>query len=206
MAAVAWVGFGDGQIPMVPPTTRQTVVGGSWPAEVWQLFMTSALADVPVSDFAPPPLADDGEVAPTGFGPVLPDVRGFPRDPALQALVRAGFAPTVVEVPDDQYPRGVVIGTEPAGGLRTAAGSVVTVLVADGQPVPRVPSVLDLDAVEAGDLLERAGYTVELVEMADDDELAAAERPGRTWRQAPSSGSPLAPDSTVTVWLNPVEP
>ena len=49
-----WVGFAEGQIPMVPPTTRIRVTGGGWPAEIWQLYMTSALAETPIVEFAEP--------------------------------------------------------------------------------------------------------------------------------------------------------
>src|SRR5207248_9388018 len=57
-----WVGFADAQRSMVPPTTRIRVTGGSWPAQIWQLFTGAALAQVPARPFAP---AAAGSLTPT---------------------------------------------------------------------------------------------------------------------------------------------
>src|SRR5207247_2178836 len=43
-----WVGFPDAQRSMVPPLTRVKVQGGTWPAQIWQLYMSAALAQTPV--------------------------------------------------------------------------------------------------------------------------------------------------------------
>jgi penicillin-binding protein 1A len=51
MVGVSWVGFPKAQIPMYPPNTRITVVGGSWPGQVWKLFMQKALKGIPPTDF-----------------------------------------------------------------------------------------------------------------------------------------------------------
>ncbi len=52
LAAAVWVGFPEAEIPMT--TTRiGSVTGGSWPAQIWQDFMSNALVDTPVTDFAP---------------------------------------------------------------------------------------------------------------------------------------------------------
>ena len=36
LATAVWVGYAEGQTPMVPPTTPIAVTGGSWPAQIWQ--------------------------------------------------------------------------------------------------------------------------------------------------------------------------
>ena len=51
LTAAVWVGFPRGQIPMIAPTTRITVFGGTWPAEIWRLFMERAVAGLPVKSF-----------------------------------------------------------------------------------------------------------------------------------------------------------
>ncbi|MGH2726174.1 MAG: PASTA domain-containing protein, partial [Actinomycetota bacterium] len=51
MVGVSWVGFPKAQIPMYPPYTRITVVGGSWPGQIWKIFMQSALRGLPPIDF-----------------------------------------------------------------------------------------------------------------------------------------------------------
>ena len=51
MVGVSWIGFPKAQIPMYPPYTRITVVGGSWPGQIWKLFMQEALKGQPPIDF-----------------------------------------------------------------------------------------------------------------------------------------------------------
>lgn len=60
LSTAVWVGYPAGEIEMktscagsVQPCrpTRITVTGGSWPAEIWALFMSRALANVPAEDF-----------------------------------------------------------------------------------------------------------------------------------------------------------
>ena len=54
LVAAVWVGFPQGQISMQPSTTRITVFGGTWPAQIWRLFMTRAAATFPVREFPTP--------------------------------------------------------------------------------------------------------------------------------------------------------
>ena len=54
LTAAVWVGFPRAAIPMEPPTTRITVFGGTWPAQIWRLFMLKAAADLPVRSFPTP--------------------------------------------------------------------------------------------------------------------------------------------------------
>jgi penicillin-binding protein 1A len=51
IVGVSWVGFPRAQIPMYPPYTRIKVVGGSWPGQIWKLFMQEALKGQPPQDF-----------------------------------------------------------------------------------------------------------------------------------------------------------
>ena len=54
LTAAVWVGFHEGSIPMEPPRTRITVFGGTWPAQIWRLFMLRAAAGLPQRDFPTP--------------------------------------------------------------------------------------------------------------------------------------------------------
>jgi penicillin-binding protein 1A len=54
LAAAVWVGFAQLQQPMVYPSTPIQVTGGSWPAQIWERFMSAATAEQPVVDFAEP--------------------------------------------------------------------------------------------------------------------------------------------------------
>lgn len=61
LVTAVWVGYPEASIemktscgtsdPSVCRPTRITVFGGSWPAQIWRLFMSQALAGVPVDDF-----------------------------------------------------------------------------------------------------------------------------------------------------------
>ena len=44
LATAVWVGYPQGQVPMVPPRTGGRVSGGTWPAAIWSGFMRAALA------------------------------------------------------------------------------------------------------------------------------------------------------------------
>ena len=55
LVTAVWVGFPQGQISMQPPTTRITVFGGTWPAQIWHAFMSAATAHMPVKSFPTAP-------------------------------------------------------------------------------------------------------------------------------------------------------
>src|SRR5205807_6187956 len=90
-----WVEFPDAQRSMVPPVTRIKVQGGTWPAQIWQLYMTAARAQTPVTPFPPAvPAATSGNGA---LKPV-PNVTGMPADQADDALGTEGFTANRVSV------------------------------------------------------------------------------------------------------------
>jgi len=53
LAAAVWVGYPEAEIPMTS-TRIGSVTGGSWPAQIWQAFMSPALATTPPTDFRSP--------------------------------------------------------------------------------------------------------------------------------------------------------
>ena len=53
LETAVWVGYPGGEIPM-QNVHGIAVSGGSFPAEIWKLFMEGALAKVPVADFPEP--------------------------------------------------------------------------------------------------------------------------------------------------------
>jgi penicillin-binding protein 1A len=54
LVTCVWVGYQKGSIPLENVEGVPLVFGGSIPAEIWHDFMTTALANVPVKDFAKP--------------------------------------------------------------------------------------------------------------------------------------------------------
>jgi penicillin-binding protein 1A len=204
LTTAVWVGFPDSQRSMIPPTTRIKVQGGSWPAQIWQLYNSAALADVPVSAFHPPPAPDTGasttSTIPTN--PVL-NVVGMPVAPAEAALSRAGFRVVRHDVPSADYPPGYVVGQDPLGGTQATGGAVVTIDVSNGPPrYVAVPDVLTLTEAQARSAIAQAGFVANVVRQSESPSPSAHERKGRVWKQAPSAGTNAAQGSTVTIWVN----
>jgi membrane peptidoglycan carboxypeptidase len=56
LATAVWVGYPQGQVPMVPPRTGSRVSGGTWPAAIWSGFMRAALSGRPHGRFPRPDL------------------------------------------------------------------------------------------------------------------------------------------------------
>ncbi len=141
LSTAVWVGFPtpgpDGEpTQMRPPNTPIRVTGGSYPAEIWQRFMSTTLAGRPVVAFTPPTtttttpaLLPTAPTSPVGPMSALPDVRGLPGAEATAALTAAGFRPVTAPAPASEKAAGTVVAQSPAPGS-APRGSVVTIEVA----------------------------------------------------------------------------
>jgi len=195
-----WVGFPDAQRSMVPPLTRIKVQGGTWPAQIWQLFMSAALAQTPVTDFppaAPTASSQNGDLRP------VPQVSGMPADVAEDRLGAEGFTANRVSVPNGDYPPGYVVGQSPCAGCLAPGGSAVTLQVGTGKAPARVPSVLGLSDSDARSALRSAGFDVHVVVQAEPPAPDSAQRNGLAWKQSPAAGTAVTQGTLVTVWVNP---
>jgi penicillin-binding protein 1A len=137
LATAVWVGFPGAQVSMRPPTTAITVFGGTYPAQVWQRFMSAALTGRPVTPFpttttTSTTLVPRSETAPTTTArrapTAVPDVVGGTAEDAARVLQEAGFV--VKSVPAASGQPGRVIAQAPAGGSTAPAGSTVRIEVA----------------------------------------------------------------------------
>ena len=132
LTAAVWVGFLEGQIPMEPPRTRISVFGGTWPAQIWRLFMERAARDLPVRDFPSPDV---------GYVSVSVDV-----------TQPAPCLPNAFTLPQNIDTLQFIQGTEP-----TKTCTIPTALQSVG-----VPSVIGLDEASAIVALEDAGFYVDV--------------------------------------------
>ena len=161
LAAAVWVGFPQGEIPMVAPRVRvPQVLGGTWPAEIWRAFMLNALKGVPPTGFAAPP---------TGYVSVAIDItRGClpnaytPPGDVRTVRFPAGTQPTeVCTEPTSPQPLAVpsVVGLARAEALRTLRqlGFAVRVTLEATAAVP--PGTVLLQTPAAG-VEARGGATV----------------------------------------------
>jgi penicillin-binding protein 1A len=143
LATAVWVGFPDvganGQlVSMRPPNTKITVFGGTYPAQIWQRFMTAALAGRPPSAFHPP--TSTTTTSPPGLAPTttataprppvaVPTVVGEKVADAVAALQAAGFTVERIPAADGSGPPGRVVAQSPVGGRTAPAGSTVRIEV-----------------------------------------------------------------------------
>ena len=128
LVGAVWVGYPSAERPMVPPVTPFRITGGTWPAQIFQLFASADLANQPVVDFPP---ADPAALA-TISGPagiVVPGVVGFPIGAATDELSRAGFVVTTSPGSSGEYPPGYVLSEDPAGNTEAPGGSTVRLVV-----------------------------------------------------------------------------
>jgi penicillin-binding protein 1A len=132
MVAAVWIGFPKGQIRMEPPTTRITVYGGTWPAQIWRLLMLEATRGVLVEEFPNPQI---------GFVSVAVDAT---QDPYC--------LPNPFTLPQNIQTMEFVVGTEPTK-LCTSPSSL--------QEVP-IPSTIGLTEPLAIEGLTDAGFYVDV--------------------------------------------
>ena len=195
-----WVGFPDRQISMVPPTTRILVQGGTWPAQIWQLYSSAALANVPVTPFpAPPPLEFGGDAPPAQVTNVI----GMPVDQAEQALSRDGFRAQRHLVPNDDYPPNYVVKESPPEGTESPGGSTIVIDVSTGSATATVPDLLDLTQAQATQMVKDASLAPKSVIQQEPKSPGAASRQGRVWKQSPAAGARVNKNVVVTFYINP---
>lgn len=147
MTTAVWVGFPElgadrKLVPMRPPRTPFAVTGGSYPAEIWQQFMSTTLKGRAPVPFPTPTttttLRSSGPPSPPtsalGLLMPLPNVVGLPVADATSILRQSGFLVATAPAGADDGPPGTVTVQSPSGN-EAPEGSVVTLEV-----VPEVDS------------------------------------------------------------------
>jgi membrane peptidoglycan carboxypeptidase len=178
LSAATWVGH---ELPreMVDARCRGgRVTGGCLPTMIWQRFMADAATALrlPVEAFPTP--------APRPATP-LPDVAGRDFAEAVEMLAAIGVE-ALPEVVRDFRPAGTVVGQNPPAGTPVERGSLVVVLVADGEgDAPLVPDLVGLPLDEALARLRALALSATVVEAPVD-----AERVGHVVGQRPPPGEP----------------
>jgi penicillin-binding protein 1A len=207
LAAAVWVGFPESEVSMHPPTTSITVFGGTWPAQIWQKFMTEALAGTPADEFTAPPVPPTTTTvpgapttAPDGPPIVVPDVRGQAYADAAAELTARGFTVGRFDIASADVAPGAVSGQSPVGGTAAPPGSTVTLEVASSQGGAAVPDVVGREAGDARGILRDAGFAVQVVEQPNPE---GDTSPGIVWRTSPRAGTTAPRGSTVTIFVNP---
>jgi penicillin-binding protein 1A len=211
LVTAVWVGFPPEEIEMRPPRTRITVTGGSWPAQIWQRFAGTALAETPASAF-PLPRAGPPSTTTTTRARVdrdrvpVPDVVGQTVPAATRTLSNAGYEIRLRDAPSREVPKDVVMGQQPSAGVLTRAGALVTIVVASGPPRQvAVPDVLGAYPDEAAATLRSAGFGVS-IQVKPEPPPGNPARAGRVWMQSPIAGTTADQGTTVVLGVNPTTP
>lgn len=207
LVTAVWVGYPPEEIEMRPPKTRITVTGGSWPAQIWQLFAGAALAETPITTFPEPaPPSSSTTTTTTVLDPAraaLVSVSGLTIPNATRTLRDAGYRVRLRYGPSRQVAPGLVLGQDPPAGRAVRPGSLITIIVSNGPPKQvAVPSVLGAYADEAAAQLRAAGFQV-TIQVRAEPPPGSPMRAGRVWMQSPITGAIADQGSTVVVSINP---
>jgi serine/threonine-protein kinase len=138
-----------------------------------------------------------------GAKPVqVPDVTGQPFANAKSALQGQGYKVQRVDVQSDQYPKGVVVASDPPAGTSVAKGSTVTLSVSKGPATTQVPDVTNQNQADATQILEGAGLTVAVVQ----DFVTDPSQDGVVISQDPPAGADAQAGEVVTIHVGKLAP
>lgn len=132
-------------------------------------------------------------------GPAPVDVNDFTgksADSAESALSTSGLNPRTTTQNSASVPSGQVISQSPSSG-QLPPGSAVDLVVSSGPQQLSVPDVRARTTADAQDILQKAGFTVQVV-MVDP---SAVIHLGRVQRTDPGHGDQAAKGSTVTIYI-----
>jgi beta-lactam-binding protein with PASTA domain len=129
----------------------------------------------------------------------LPDVTGQPQDAATKALQDAGFGNVTVEEVDSAEAPGTVLGTDPAPGTQTAAGTRITLRVSGGAADITVPNVVGQTEAVARAMLSNAGFTGTIT--VERPPAEPEEIPGTVVEINPPAGTQAPADQAITLYV-----
>jgi eukaryotic-like serine/threonine-protein kinase len=133
----------------------------------------------------------------TGAAPVdVPNVEGLSENAAQTKLQNEGFSVSVQQDTTSTQPAGQVVNQNPPGGTSVAPGTKVTIYVSGAS---NVPNVVGLSQASAQTSLQTAGFKVNVVTSAGP----AGTTPGNVWQQNPAANTPEAPNTSVTILVQP---
>ncbi|MDQ1680756.1 MAG: eukaryotic-like serine/threonine-protein kinase, partial [Frankiaceae bacterium] len=131
----------------------------------------------------------------------VPNVVGLDQGAAESALQDKQLVPVVQQQESDQ-PSGQVITQDPPVGSTVVKGDRVTITVSKGPGTSDVPDTVGLTAGDARGELEQAGFKVQELERAVDNEADD----GLVVDQRPGHGTQLKKGRTVRIWVGKFTP
>jgi serine/threonine-protein kinase len=133
-----------------------------------------------------------------GNNAFVPQVDGMSQAKAVQQIKAAGLNPVVDKQTSSSVPKGDVIDTNPANGSSAPKGSDVTVDVSAGPASVAVPTIQPGESLQAAEnAIQQAG----LVPVVKQDDKST-QPAGTVDHTDPPSGKPVAPGSTVNLFVS----
>jgi serine/threonine-protein kinase len=128
----------------------------------------------------------------------VPSVAGNSWVAARATILQAGLKPNEVKQPNNQFPAGQVISTNPAEGNLVPKGSQVTVYVSSGPGNITLPDVRNMQESAAVNKLNSLGFTK--VNPVSDPKSTLPQ--GEVDNMSPSPGSQYPPDTVITIYFS----
>ena len=127
----------------------------------------------------------------------VPGVTGLAADAAKENLEQAGFRVKTLKEASLEVADGKATRTAPGNSVPTRKGSEVTLYISSGPERRTIPDLRRKSAKEATDALRKQGFTE--VKTQETDSTAALK--GKVVRTTPATGSSVAVNSTVVVFI-----
>jgi len=129
----------------------------------------------------------------------VPDVVGSGETSAVVAILRSGFKnnPDITRDFNSKYPAGTVYKVEPAAGDMALPGTTLHIWVSQGTEMVTVPTVVGETETNATKDLNKAGFDVKVVKIAD-----ASATKGTVTDQTPAGATQAAKSSVVTITVS----
>ena len=125
----------------------------------------------------------------------IPYVLDIETDRAIYVVEESGFAlGQLLEVNDDNIPRGFIISQNPVAGTKMSPGSTVDLVVSKGPSLIKISDLSRKSPEDAVQILETLGFEYELIEeYSEDVEI------GLVSGTLPEVGEIVAPDQVIQV-------
>ena len=129
----------------------------------------------------------------------VPDCVGKNVDEAKALITENNYEVGDIEMTHDpNVAENDVISQNPMSWMRSTHGSKINLVVSLGPEMVTVPDVKDKTRTDATDILERAGFKVELTEDAYDKDIEA----GKVCKQDPEGNTKAPKESTVKITIS----
>jgi eukaryotic-like serine/threonine-protein kinase len=131
----------------------------------------------------------------------VPVLVGSQRSIAVQQIRGRGLSPNV-EMQESSAPAGEVIRQSPSAGSELPRGSLVTIVVSEGEEQATVPNVIGKERAQAVEALRAAG----LDPTVSEQQTEVPSQVGRVTDQFPPPGSDVEPGAEITIVVGKAAP